>query len=128
MPVEGRGPGSGTLTERANGEGDWHQPNNSREDPGAQEEALPQGQAGKGALTCACLVVNPVREPGAPTTTAGPASSSPCPCSLHRGRETSKIGLDILSPTPPTVRLNPYGRDEGEEAYGCLLYTSPSPR
>src|SRR5659263_698098 len=71
MPVEGRGPGSGTLTERATGEGDWHEPINSNQDPGAPEEALPQGQAGKGVLTCACLVVNPVREPGALVAHAG---------------------------------------------------------
>jgi len=71
MPVEGRGPGSGTLTERANGEGDWHEPINSNQAPGVPEEALPQGQAGKGALTCACLVVNPVREPGALIAHAG---------------------------------------------------------
>jgi hypothetical protein len=36
---------------------------------------------------------------------------------LLRGREISKIELDILSPIPPTLRLKPYGRDEGEEAF-----------
>ena len=68
----GKGPWFGYAYPMSEGgKGDWHQPNNSREDPGAQEEALPQGQAGKGALTCACLAANPVREPGALVAHAG---------------------------------------------------------
>ncbi|HEX6746946.1 MAG TPA: group II intron reverse transcriptase/maturase [Longimicrobium sp.] len=45
MPVEGRGPASGTLRKKAR-RGDWREPANSREDSDPSEQALPQGQGG----------------------------------------------------------------------------------